>query len=131
MKKSRFIEDTLNINKKLLKLKRKEVLGYSIFFILFALVPNALLKQVTDINGITLTHILAGVLFILVILALVLGIKALYKLTKMIYTKPIGYFIVYLFLIFMGGFVLGLFTIFGLISLWFEVRSVLKETKKG
>ncbi len=125
MGKSRFIENQMGVDKGLLRKSRKEVLGYSVFGILFALVPNALLKRVSNINGITIIHILAGILFVLVAIAFIQGIRSLYRITKMIYAKPIGYFIAYLLLIFFGGFVLGFFTIFGLLSLWFEVRKVL------
>ena len=125
MGKSRFVADTASIDKAKLRLRRKEVLGYSIFAILFAKVPQALIDRAGGYNTFTLMHIIAGILFIFVIIAFIQGIRTLYKLTKTIYTKPVGYFIAYLLLVFLGGFVLGFFAIFGLASIWYEVRKCL------
>ena len=130
MGKSRFVENTTSIDKAKLRLRRKEVLGYSIFSVLFSLVPKSMMKLTTGFEHIRvidlIIYIIAGIILVLVIIAFIQGIRALYGLTKMIYTKPIGYFVVYLLLIFVGSFILGIFGIFGLVSIWFEVRKFLK-----
>lgn len=127
MGKSRFVEDTTRIDKAQLRLKRKEVLGYSIFAILFAKLPQALIERAGGFNTFSVMHLVAGILFILVVIAFVQGVRSLYSATKIIYSKPIGYFIAYLLLVFLGGFVLGFFAIFGLASFWYEVRKCLKD----
>ena len=125
MKKTRFVEE-VSVDINLLKQKRKEVLGYSIFCILFALVPHNLIEYAGGFNIFTFIHLLAGTIFALVFIAFIQGIRSLFQTTKMIYRNPLGYFIAYFLLIFFGGFVMGFFAIFGLASLWFEIRQFLK-----
>jgi|GEM_PF-5974489 len=128
MSKMRFV-DAAGIDKAKLRLRRKEVMGYAVFALLFAKAPSALLNQVAGVNGITLVHILAGIIFVFVALAFIFGIRSLFRLTKMIYVKPTGYFIGYLVLIFFGGLVLGLFAIIGLLLVWFEARKFLSSAE--
>ena len=124
IKKSRFVENMTDADKMLLRLKRKEVMGYFLFFLVFYLVPIAMLKMVAN-KSLTIMHILAGIVFISVIVAFILGVKSLNKLTKMIYTEPAEFFIAYLLAIVLGSFFMGFFAIIGLISLWSEVNKVL------
>ncbi|MFY9401977.1 MAG: hypothetical protein WAQ07_01000 [Candidatus Omnitrophota bacterium] len=129
MKNSRFVTNAGNIDNDELRLRRKEVLGYSIFALLFAILPKTLIEKAGGYSVFTVMHIIAVIILIFVIIAFIGGIKALYKLTKIIYVNPKRYFIAYLFLIFLGGFVIGFFAILGLILLWIEVRKFINRDK--